>query len=66
MKYALFIGGLFLIAGAAGSQDFYDVCRAAADCVAGDPPSMLVTIAQSLAGVGAMIASVLLMMQEND
>jgi hypothetical protein len=39
MKYVLFIGGLLLVAGAVGAEDFYVECRAAADCVAGDPPS---------------------------
>lgn len=42
--------GFLLIAAAAGSQDFYEECRAAADCVAGDPPSVLVDLAQTLGG----------------
>jgi hypothetical protein len=51
MKYVLMIAGLVLIAGAAGSSDFYDQCKAAADCVAGDPPSTLGIIGQSLLGM---------------
>lgn len=67
MKYALiFALGLFVIAGAAGGQDFYDECRAAADCVAGDPPSMFLTIVQCLTGVAAMFIGVVGMIKEND
>jgi hypothetical protein len=51
MKYVLMIAGLVLIAGAAGSSDFYDQCKAAADCVAGDPPSTFGIILQSLLGL---------------
>jgi hypothetical protein len=39
MKYVLLIVGFLLVAGTVGSDDFYMECRAAADCVAGDPPS---------------------------
>lgn len=39
MKYVLLFAGFLLVAGTVGSDDFYMECRAAADCVAGDPPS---------------------------
>ncbi len=58
MKYALMLGGFLLIAGAAGSSDFYDQCKAAADCVAGDPPSTLRIVLQSLAGMSMMVMGV--------
>ena len=58
MKYVLIIGGILLMAGAAGSSDFYDQCKAAADCVAGDPPSTLRIILQSLAGLVMMFIGV--------
>lgn len=66
MKYVLFIGGLFLSAGAAGGQDFYDECKAAADCVAGDPPSMFLTIVYSLVGIATMLIGVAGMIKDND
>ena len=58
MKYVLIIGGILLMAGAAGVSDFYDQCKAAADCVAGDPPSTLRIILQSLAGLVMMFIGV--------
>ena len=58
MKYVLVVGGLFLVAGAAGSQDFYEECRAAADCVAGNPPSFLLTIIQMVVGLVLMVTGV--------
>ena len=39
MKYILLVAGFLLVAGTIGAEDFYIECRAAADCVAGDPPS---------------------------
>ena len=47
----LFGLGLLLIAGTAGSSDFYEECRAAADCVAGEPMSLLQIILQSVGGL---------------
>ena len=43
--------GFFLIAGTAGSSDFYDECKAAADCVAGEPMSITRMVLQMLAGL---------------
>lgn len=54
MKTAAYITGaigFFLIAGTAGSSDFYEECRAAADCVAGEPMSTAQFVLQSVAGV---------------
>jgi hypothetical protein len=53
--------GFFVVAGTAGSDDFYHECLAAADCVAGEPMSLFQVIVQSLMGlllmlVGAAIA----------
>jgi len=42
--------GFFLIMGAVGTHDFYDECIMAADCVAGDPPSLIVSALIGLAG----------------
>lgn len=47
--------GFFLIIGAVGAQDFYEECRAAVDCVAGEPMSGLQVFGQMLAGVLLML-----------
>lgn len=39
-----FITGLFMLFGTVGRHDFYDECLMAADCVAGDPPNIAVTV----------------------
>jgi len=65
MKYVLIIGGILLMAGAAGSSDFYDQCKAAADCVAGDPPSTLRIILQSLAGLAMLFIGVAKSLQDD-
>lgn len=39
-----FITGLLMMFGAVGRHDFYDECLMAADCVAGDAPSLTVTV----------------------
>ena len=49
-----FIVGLFIVMGAVGRHDFYDECLAASDCVAGDPPSMFVTMLVALFGLALM------------
>ena len=51
--------GLLLIAGVAGSSDFYEECRAAADCVAGEAPSTLWMVIKSFIGVVLMGVGVL-------
>jgi|688.fasta_scaffold04260_38 hypothetical protein len=43
--------GFFMIIGTAGSDDFYWECRAAADCVAGDPMSPLQFVLQLTGGI---------------
>ena len=35
-----FVVGLFIVIGTVGAIEFWDVCYAAADCVAGKPMSM--------------------------
>lgn len=44
--------GMMLVFGSVGNHDFYDECLKAADCVAGDPPSLLATVL--IAGVGLL------------
>ena len=46
-----FFVGIMILAGVAGNADFYDACLAAADCVAGDPPSTFWAIIQSIIGL---------------
>lgn len=48
---ALAIFGFLLIASAPGAQDFYEQCKAAADCVAGDPPGAISIIAKVVGGM---------------
>jgi hypothetical protein len=55
MKYVLLIAGLLLVAGALGAEDFYLECRAAADCVAGDPPSAVAFGLQMIIGFLMML-----------
>jgi hypothetical protein len=54
LSYIMIVLGFLMLAGSAGSQDFYEQCRAAADCVAGDPPSLWGTIAKIVAGLGML------------
>lgn len=49
--YIAALVGFFMIIGTAGSDDFYWECRAAADCVAGDPISPLQFTLQVVAGI---------------
>ena len=56
--YAATLGGFILIISAAGSADFYEECKRAVDCVAGDPPSTLGMALQSLAGMMLMASGV--------
>lgn len=50
-----FIVGLFFVIGASGRHDFYDECLRAADCVASNPPSLLMTIIIALFGLILML-----------
>lgn len=50
LGYIAAVVGFLLIIGAAGGSDFYEECRAAADCVAGPAPSMFQIFAQVLGG----------------
>lgn len=54
LGYTAAIVGFLMIIGLAGNSDFYDQCKAAADCVAGEPQSTLSMILQGLAGVVLM------------
>ena len=52
--YIVALVGFLLLAGVAGSSDYYDVCLAAADCVAGEQPSLIGEIIQSIVGLFLM------------
>ena len=52
--YVIAIVGFLLLAGVAGSSDYYDACLAAADCVAGERPSLIGEIVQSIVGLFLM------------
>jgi len=58
MKYVLLIVGFLLVAGTVGSDDFYMECRAAADCVAGDPPSAVAFGFQMIIGFLMMFTGI--------
>jgi hypothetical protein len=49
------IAGFLLIIGAVGAQDFWDQCRAAADCVAGAPIPLTHTVGWVLLGVALIV-----------
>ena len=46
--------GIIIVMGSVGTLEFYDECLAAADCVAGTPPSMLAVFGQALLGISIM------------
>lgn len=52
------VAGFIIIVGTAGNADFYEECRRAADCVAGEPMSTLQMTLQSLAGLVMMAIGV--------
>ena len=52
--YIAALVGFFMIIGTAGSDEFYYECRAAADCVAGEPQSAVSMFLQVVAGVVLM------------
>ena len=57
--------GLLLIASVAGASDFYEECRAAADCVAGEEPSTFWAVVKSIFGIGMMGVGVLALSSED-
>ena len=65
MKYVLMIGGLLLVAGAVGAEDFYLECRAAADCVAGDPPSAVAFGVKIIVGFLMMLGGGFMVLNED-
>lgn len=58
--------GFILIAGAAGTSDFYEECRAAADCVAGEEPSFVVQMIQAVIGLTLMAIGVKRLAQDEE
>jgi hypothetical protein len=65
MKYVLLIGGLLLVAGSVGAEDFYLECRAAADCVAGDPPSAVAFGIQMIVGFLMMLGGGAMLLKDD-
>lgn len=59
MKILMILLGLLIMAGTAGNSDYYDECLAAADCVAGEPMSLLQMTLQSLLGLALFVAGCL-------
>jgi hypothetical protein len=56
LGYVVSVIGFLVLIGAAGNSDFYEECRAAADCVVqGPPPSLLQTFLQAFAGLVIML-----------
>jgi len=53
--YIVVLVGFLLLAGVAGSSDYYDACLAAADCVAGEQPSLMGEIIQSIVGLFLLV-----------
>ena len=66
MKYVLFIAGLLLVAGALGAEDFYMECRAAADCVAGDPPSAVAFGVKIIVGFLMMLGGGFMVLKDDE
>jgi hypothetical protein len=52
--YITAIVGFLLIIGTVGNSDYYDQCKAAADCVAGEPQSAVSVFLHLVAGVVLM------------
>ena len=57
--------GLLLIASVAGASDFYEECRRAADCVAGEEPSIVLGFIKSFIGVVLMGMGVIAITSED-
>jgi len=66
MKYVLLIGGLLLVAGTVGAEDFYIECRAAADCVAGDPPSAVALGVKVVVGLLMMLTGGFMVLKDDE
>jgi hypothetical protein len=66
MKYVLLIGGLLLVAGAVGAEDFYEECRRAADCVAGDPPSAVAFGVKIIVGMLMMLGGGAMVLKDDE
>lgn len=58
LGYVMALGGFVLIIAAAGSSDFYEECRLAADCVAGEPQTTFEMVAQAISGLILMAIGV--------
>lgn len=68
MKYVPYICiavGFLLLAGLAGSSDYYEQCRAAADCAAGEPMSYARMLIQGLIGIVTFGTGVLMIVERD-
>ena len=66
MKYVLLLGGFLLVAGTVGAEDFYLECRAAADCVAGDPPSAVAFGVKIIVGFLMMLGGGFMVLKDDE
>jgi hypothetical protein len=66
MKYILLVAGFLLVAGTVGTEDFYLECRAAADCVAGDPPSTVAFGIQMIVGFLMMLVGGVMVLKDDE
>ena len=57
--------GILVLASVAGASDFYEECRAAADCVAGEEPSTFWAVIKSFIGLMLMGLGVLVLTSED-
>ena len=57
--------GILILASVAGASDFYEECRAAADCVAGEAPSTFWAVIKSFIGLMLMGLGVLVLTSED-
>jgi hypothetical protein len=62
----LLFAGFLLVAGTVGSDDFYMECRAAADCVAGDPPSAVAFGFQMIIGFLMMLGGGFMVLKNDE
>jgi hypothetical protein len=62
--YVTALVGFLLLAGAAGSSDYYYECLAAADCVAGEQPSLIWEFIQAFVGLTLLIFGVVNLKEE--
>ena len=60
-----FVIGAFIVIGTVGASDFWDLCYAAADCVAGEPMSLTELIIRLVIGFALIWFGVNKMIRQN-